>query len=429
MKKITLILGGIRSGKSFFAEQRAERYSAKPVYIATGIPFDKEMRARVELHKKRRGNRYETFEAPYDITGPLAKLREQTVLVDCLTLNLSNRLLAQGEHLELDALIETDEAYLKNIRDIIEKNNLNVIFVSNEVGTAPIADNQLARYFQDLQGRWNRVMAGYANEVYLVSAGIAQSIKKETAFPFKIGAPSYVLPTGYIENVTYLLGKVDDIQLLLFDSRADDPLFKADTLATLEYLARDAGLSYSVHMPVRPKLFDAFDRRLDNSLAVIEQLNRLKISSYTFHFDLPDGEKWGTLPKKEITRIQDRYIVFFNGILEKFPQVNISLENTETPLSALDRVLNRTGISYCIDIGHLLVQDWDPGEINERLSRASVIHLHGWEEINNKKQDHRTVTFNRDLFGLLESYTGILTIENYHKMLFEKSLDVLKDYY
>jgi adenosylcobinamide kinase/adenosylcobinamide-phosphate guanylyltransferase len=465
MKKIILILGGIRSGKSYFAEQKAEFYSEKPVYIATSIPFDSEMKLRVAQHKKRRGNRFQLIEAPYDLTGPLGRLKDRTVLVDCLTLNLSNRLMATEEYMDMEELIETDEDYLKDLYKIIEKNNLKVIFVSNEVGAAPIEANQLGRYFQDLQGRWNRIMAGYADEVYVVQAGIPTPIKKgggtpdlftvsqmpyfrgftskvcrnnnvspgiskkERYFPFKISAPSYLLPTGYIENVTYLMDQVDDIQLLLFDAHEEDPLLKEESLNTLEYLAKDSGITYSVHMPVKPGLTAEFQQRLESAYFIIEKLNRLNISSYTFHFDLPDEVKWEKVTKDEVQPIEAAYIKFFKALKEKFPGIDISLENTGTPLSALDRIISESGISYCIDIGHLLVQGRDLAEIEPRLQRASVIHLHGWEKIKGKKQDHRPILYDRKIFTQLESFTGILTIENYHKSLYEKSLELLTEYF
>ena len=465
MKKIILILGGIRSGKSYFAEQKAEFYSEKPVYIATSIPFDAEMKLRVAQHKKRRGNRFQLIEAPYDLTGPLRRLKDRTVLVDCLTLNLSNRLMATEEYMDLEELIETDEDYLKDLYKIIDKNNLKVIFVSNEVGAAPIEANQLGRYFQDLQGRWNRIMAGYADEVFVLQAGIPSLIKKgggtpalftvsrtpyfrgfisnvyrnnnvspgiskkERYFPFKISAPSYLLPTGYIENVTYLMDQVDDIQLLLFDAHEEDPLLKEETLTTLEYLAKDSGITYSVHMPVKPKLTTGFQQRLESAYFIIEKLNRLNISSYTFHFDLPDGVKWEKVTKDEVQSIEAAYIKFFKALKERFPGIDISLENTETPLSALDGIINESGISYCIDIGHLLVQGRDIGELEPRLQRTSVIHFHGWEKKNGKKQDHRPILYDRKIFKQLESFPGVLTIENYHKSLYEKSLELLREYF
>ncbi len=467
MKKIILVLGGIRSGKSYFAEQKAEFYSEKPVYIATAVLFDSEMKARAELHKKRRGNRYELIEAPYDITGPLRKLKDRTVLVDCLTLNLSNRLMASREYMDLETLTATDEEYLKDIIKIIESNNLKAILVSNEVGSSPVEANPLGRYFQDLQGRWNRLLAGYADEVYLLQAGIPTLLKKECCFPFRIGAPSYLLPTGYIENVVYLMDKVRDIQLLMFDSHQEDPLLKKESLATLDYLAREAGITYSVHMPVKPLLTAGFQERLEAAIFIIERLNRLPVSSYTFHYDLPDGWVWEKLTRDQVRSLEDTYIEFFGKLKKKFPGVDFSLENTDTPLSALDRMVSGSGISYCIDIGHLLVQGRKMEEIESRLPKASVVHLHGWEArptdgsyshppvfggkrpmqdflpmvegfsngflearpTDGKRQDHRSIIFDRGIFKCLESFRGVLTIENYHKILYEKSLAVLKEYF
>jgi sugar phosphate isomerase/epimerase len=105
------------------------------------------------------------------------------------------------------------------------------------------------------------------------------------------------------------------------------------------------------------------------------------------------------------------------------------LENTETPLSAMDKVITECGISYCIDIGHLMVQGRDLSEIEPRLQQASVVHLHGWEKKNRKKQDHRPILYNRKIFKQLESFSGILTIENYHKLLYEESLKLLREYF
>lgn len=429
MRKITLVLGGIRSGKSYFAEQKALFYSDKPIYIATAIPFDHETRERIAIHRKRRRKQFKLIEEPYDINKILSNLADETVVVDCLTLNLSNRILSKGGKLDLGELIKDDEKYLAQINQLIIKNRLNIIFVSNEVGFAPIENNKLGRYFQDLQGRWNMLVASYADEVYIIQAGIPNQIKKVPVFPFKISAPSYLLPGGYIENITYLMDKVDDIQLLLFDMTEDDPLFQEELLTTLSYLQKEARIAFSVHMPVKPKVFNSFSKRLDLTISTIERLSMFLIGSYTFHYDLPDGYVWEKIKEQDKKHINNTYITFFNRIKTKFPGIDISLENTDTPLSALDSVISDCDISYCIDIGHLLKQKRALNEIEPRLAKTSVIHLHGIEKINGKIVDHRAFTYDRTILQFLEKFKGILTIENYHKVTFNHSLKLLREYF
>ena len=429
MKKITLILGGIRSGKSVFAENKALFYSDRPVYLATSIPFDDEMKYRVEIHKERRKDSFINHEEPYDITGVLENLYNETVLVDCMTINLSNILLNEGEEPDLKKLIETGDRYIDKIKDVIIKNDLNVIFVSNEVGTSPVLINKLGRVFQDLQGRWNRKFAEVSDEVYFVRAGIPQLIKKEPVRKFRIGAPSYLYPTGYVENVSKLIEFVDDIQILLFDSRKDDPLFRNDTIMTLDYLKSYSDISYTVHMQTKPSLFKEFDKRLENSIYAIEKLNQLNIKSYTFHYDLPAGKLFSKLSDEELKCIDEIYINFFNAIKEKFPDINISLENTGTPLSHLDKVVESTGISYCIDIGHLLFRGFNIDEIKSRIDKASVVHFHGINKFKGKEKDHMEVKYDKKIFRYLEKFEGILTIENYHPALFDKSIRIISEYF
>lgn len=443
MKKITLVLGGIRSGKSYFGEQKVLFYSDNPVYIATSIPFDDEMKYRVEIHKARRKNNFSaTYEEPVNLLKVFKNLENDTVcIVDCMTLNLSNRLLEKSELFDkkskigISDFISKDDKYLKDIFQIINKKNLNIVFISNEVGTSPVEMNKMGRYFQDLQGRWNRLIAEYSDEVYFVRAGIPQLIKKNSVKPFRVSAPSYLLPTGYVENVTYLIDKVDDIQLLLFDSTTDDELFQKDKymISTLKYLTEETGKTFTVHMPTSPKIFDekGFEKRLKNSLDMINLLSELKnIKSYTFHYDLPDNKIFEDLSSAQKEEIDNKYISLFEKILHKYPDIDISFENVSTPISTLDNVVKKCGISYCIDIGHLIFQNRKINEIEPRLHKTSIVHYHGTKKLESGKlKDHNEIVYDKKIFKILEKFHGILTIENYHKLKFEKSLKSLNEYY
>lgn len=432
MKKITLILGGIRSGKSVFGEQKAEYYSTRPVYIATSIPYDNEMKERVCIHQERRTcKNYQTIEEPYDIRVPLKKLKDRTVLVDCMTVHLSNRMYQAGDDLALSQFIEQSDTYLEDIQQIIKDNRLNVIFISNEVGLCPVEMNKLSRHFQDLQGRWNRKIAEFSDEVYFVTAGIPQLLKKKSVKPFKTGCPSYILPTGYIENVTFAIDHVEDVQLLLFDSEKEDPLFKEETIMTLDYLARDGELTYSVHMHTSPQIFDekGYQNRLEKAVKAINKLKSLPISGYTFHYDLPDKIERITARKKE--ELDQLYIRFFTELKERLGAYSpvLTLENTSTPLFWLDRVVEETGISYCIDIGHLRHKGMELDDIKDRLENTRIIHIHGIEKTQEKHRDHRALNNDMEAFRYLENFKGVVTIENYHKKLLFHSLETLNRYF
>ncbi len=165
---VTLVLGGVRSGKSAFAERLTLR-AARPVYLATAEIFDEEMRARVERHRARRDARWSTLEEPIDLAGAIerAAAPEAAVLVDCLTVWLGN-LLHHGADLDaaVGALLESLAAPAGP-----------VVLVSSEVGLGGVPDNALARAFADRAGELNQAVARCAADVYLTVAGIATALK------------------------------------------------------------------------------------------------------------------------------------------------------------------------------------------------------------------------------------------------------------
>ncbi|MGA7328870.1 MAG: bifunctional adenosylcobinamide kinase/adenosylcobinamide-phosphate guanylyltransferase [Rhodomicrobium sp.] len=165
---MTLVLGGARSGKSAYAERLIMALPPPWVYCATAQPFDNEMRERVAQHQARRGEGWHTLEQPRDI-APLIQKSEHPLLVDCLTLWLTNVMLA-GMNLETET-----EALLTATRSAI----VPVVFVSNEVGLGIVPDNALAREFRDHAGRLNQAVAGIANRVVFMAAGLPMVLKDE----------------------------------------------------------------------------------------------------------------------------------------------------------------------------------------------------------------------------------------------------------
>lgn len=165
---VTLVIGGARSGKSRFAEDIVGATGLERIYIATAQAFDDEMRERIAHHRTRRDN-WRTVEAPRDLAGTLARETGPTraVLVDCLTLWLSNAMLS-----EADVEHET-ERLLAALGSVSGP----VVLVSNEVGSGVVPDNALARAFRDHQGRLNQRVAAIADRVTLVAAGLPLDLK------------------------------------------------------------------------------------------------------------------------------------------------------------------------------------------------------------------------------------------------------------
>ncbi|MFN4100142.1 MAG: bifunctional adenosylcobinamide kinase/adenosylcobinamide-phosphate guanylyltransferase [Pararhodobacter sp.] len=165
---LMLVLGGARSGKSALAEQRVLQTGQPPVYIATAQAWDDEMRERIAEHRARRdGQGWETIEAPLDLARALTALPPvRPVLVDCLTLWLTNHLLA-GHDLDAQAAA---------LLDVLQRPGLTVL-VSNEVGLGIVPDNALARRFRDAAGRLNQQVAARAETVVFTAAGLPLLLK------------------------------------------------------------------------------------------------------------------------------------------------------------------------------------------------------------------------------------------------------------
>jgi len=183
---LTFILGGARSGKSRYAQGLAEKIEAERggqvVYLATGSAGDEEMRERIAKHRKSRPGKWKTVEAECEVSTAIAeKCRESSVIIiDCITLLVSNILLAKGEDAEEHESLEVEELVLTEVEHIIEKARKTeavVIIVSNEVGTGIVPEYKLGRIFRDIAGRVHQLLAAEADEVYFMTAGLAQRLK------------------------------------------------------------------------------------------------------------------------------------------------------------------------------------------------------------------------------------------------------------
>lgn len=166
-----LILGGARSGKSLLALALAERRWRCPVYVATAEILDREMAARVRRHRRARGSRWRSVEEPLEIARLIRRgvPHADGILVDCLTLWLSNVLLKEGRR----ACARRRKELVASLRQARQ----DVILVANEVGLGVVPEHELGRTFRDLAGELNQAVAAQADTVLFVAAGLPLALK------------------------------------------------------------------------------------------------------------------------------------------------------------------------------------------------------------------------------------------------------------
>lgn len=173
-KHILLVLGGTRSGKSYFAEERtlsiAQNRKLKPIYIATAEAFDDEMRERINRHRQERSPQFTTVEASLDLLPLLANYDENHILlIDSLGVWITNHMMQNND---VDKVIST-------LTNAIRTSKASLTLVSDEVGLGIIPENKMTRQFRDHIGKLNQSMANIANKAVFMVAGLPLDLKGE----------------------------------------------------------------------------------------------------------------------------------------------------------------------------------------------------------------------------------------------------------
>ena len=173
MKEIIFVIGGCRSGKSSHALRTVEKMPQNSkIYMATCVPRDDEMRQRVAKHQKERSQSWVTVEVPLDLPQAILEnsRKENVILVDCLTLWLSNLLMETDDDKRIEKMFD-------RLTAAIERAPGTVVLVSNEIGTGIVPENKLARQYRDLIGLANQAVAKTAGKVIWMVAGSPVTIK------------------------------------------------------------------------------------------------------------------------------------------------------------------------------------------------------------------------------------------------------------
>jgi adenosylcobinamide kinase/adenosylcobinamide-phosphate guanylyltransferase len=183
LKRVILLLGGARSGKSRFAQEYAWRSGAKVLFVATAVAGDEDMRLRIQKHKQDRPAEWRTLEAPVDI-GRLIELNAgdaKLIVIDCITM-LVNNVFSKYDDKQFetisDTVLEKDVVKeIERLQQCLKKVNASFLIVSNEVGLGLVPNNRMGRLYRDILGRANQMLAQTSDEVFLLVAGIPLKIK------------------------------------------------------------------------------------------------------------------------------------------------------------------------------------------------------------------------------------------------------------
>lgn len=251
-------------------------------------------------------------------------------------------------------------------------------------------------------------------------------------FPFRLGTTSYVIPADLKANVAFLADKVDDIELVLFESHEISNLPDTATLRALKETAERHDLSYTVHLPLDAWLghADATVRRqsVDKCLRVIECTVPLAPFAYILHFH---GDHRGEHPSQDLIRWTQGHRLAVERLLQAVSPEDLCVETLDYPYKYIEDIVFDYQLSVCLDIGHHLLNGIAPEACLDRyLPRTRVLHLHGVEE----GHDHRSLAFLPD--GLLTALVNrlgsgpekprVLTLEIFDEAALNESMNVLR---
>ena len=251
-------------------------------------------------------------------------------------------------------------------------------------------------------------------------------------FPFKICTTSFIYPDHYIPNVKMLGPYVDEIELLLFESIGEDALPSRAVIAELCRLAAEFDLSYNVHLPTDISISDPNparqQRAVETMIQVMDLVRPLDPSALILH--VPYTEK--SLNDPVVRNWQNRVDQSLKKIVSGIENEKIiAIETLDYPLEFLEDIIVDLDLSICLDLGHLMVYDYDVLEVFTKFaSKTSVLHLHGVEN----GCDHKTLELLSDklfetVLPVLNKFTGVVSLEVFSFENLDSSLKYLESHW
>jgi len=260
------------------------------------------------------------------------------------------------------------------------------------------------------------------------------NLSLKNRFPFRLGTTSYIIPADLLPNVAFLADKVDDIELVLFESDEFSNLPDAAVIDKLKEMAGRFDLTYTVHLPLDTWMghedASVRQRSVDKCLRVIERTAPLSPFAYVVHFH---GDQRGEIPSLEMERWIEGHSQSIEMLVQAVDAQALCVELLDYPYDLIDGIVSDYGLSICLDMGHLLLYGHSPEEyLNRYLPRTRVVHLHGVEE----GHDHCGLSCVPD--GLLRTLIDrlgngsdkarVLTMEIFDEDMLHQSLHVLSRY-
>ena len=244
-------------------------------------------------------------------------------------------------------------------------------------------------------------------------------------FPFKICTTSFIYPDDYIPNVKLLGPYVDEIELLMFESRGLDPIPPREVIAELGKLGEDLDLSFNVHLPTDVSISDTHPEAQHHAVQtlarVIDRVSPLNPSALILHVP-------GADPAADIRKWQDR---IYRNLVKLLSGIDnrkvIAIETLDYPLELLQEAIFDLDLAICLDLGHLMVYDYDVMEVFNRYAfKTSVLHLHGVEDSRDHiSLDRLSARRVSTVLRILKKFTGVVSLEVFSYDNLKSSLNFL----
>jgi len=209
--------------------------------------------------------------------------------------------------------------------------------------------------------------------------------------PFRLGTTSYVIPDEITPNVRFLSDRVDDIEIVLFETGGFSNIPSPEIVRGLKSLAADYGLTYTVHLPIdiHTGHADAGERRraVDACCRIIDRMAPVDPFAYVLHLA---GDRRGESPSDDLPRWQAHHLDSVRTLIQEVPPKKLCIENLDYPFETVSDIVRELRLSVCTDIGHLLLCARDvSAHLNRHLVETRVVHLHGIENGVDHRSAHR----------------------------------------